>query len=126
MAAAFGNAMAKLAVLGQDTSHMIDCSEVIPVPKSLPVENSQSVYPAGFSNADVEQAVCILWSVSISLLTTSLVVCRTFPATFDASRPSHFCATCVSATLNLAIIALMNIALKNKFSYFGLMGFWGV
>ena len=57
MAFAFRNAMAKLAVLGQDTSHMIDCSEVIPEPKSLPLENSQSVFPPGFSNADVEQAV---------------------------------------------------------------------
>ncbi|KAF8274525.1 manganese dependent peroxidase 1 [Lactarius quietus] len=56
MADAFGNAMAKLAVLGQDTSNMIDCSEVIPVPKSLPFEHSQCVYPAGFSKADVEQA----------------------------------------------------------------------
>lgn len=61
-----------------------------------------------------------------SLLTTRLVVCRTFPATFDASRPSHPCATCVSAILNLAIIALMNIVLKIKFSYFGLMGCWGI
>ncbi|KAI9463641.1 manganese peroxidase 1 precursor [Lactarius psammicola] len=56
MADAFRNAMAKLAVLGQDTSQMIDCSEVIPEPKSLPAEHSQSVFPAGFSNADVEQA----------------------------------------------------------------------
>lgn len=54
MANAFRNAMAKLAVLGQDTSQMIDCSEVIPEPKPLPIEHSQSVYPAGFSNADVE------------------------------------------------------------------------
>jgi hypothetical protein len=57
MAESFGNAMAKLSVLGQDTSKMIDCSEVIPVPKSLPIENSQCVYPAGFSQGDVEQAV---------------------------------------------------------------------
>ena len=56
MAESFANAMAKLSVLGQDTSKMIDCSEVIPVPKSLPIEH-QCVYPAGFSQADVEQAV---------------------------------------------------------------------
>jgi hypothetical protein len=56
MAESFGNAMAKLSVLGQDTSKMIDCSEVIPMPKSLPIENSQCVYPAGFSQTDVEQA----------------------------------------------------------------------
>ena len=29
---AFAAAMAKLAVLGQDTSQMVDCSEVIPIP----------------------------------------------------------------------------------------------
>ncbi len=57
MVDAFSKAMAKLAVLGQDTSQMIDCSEVIPEPKSLPVEHSQCVFPAGFSNADVEQGV---------------------------------------------------------------------
>ena len=68
MAGAFSNAMAKLSVLGQDTSQMIDCSEVIPEPKSLPSENSQCVYPAGFSKADVEQAV--LYSlVQIDLVT---------------------------------------------------------
>jgi hypothetical protein len=68
MSVAFRNAMAKLAVLGQDTSQMIDCSEVIPEPKSLPVENSQSVYPTGYSSADVEQAV--LYSlVGIELVT---------------------------------------------------------
>ena len=32
MAASFRAAMAKLAVLGQDTSQMVDCSEVIPIP----------------------------------------------------------------------------------------------
>lgn len=61
----FANAMAKLSVLGQDTSKMIDCSDVIPMPKSLPTEHS-CVYPAGFSQADVEQAVLILLSTLIS------------------------------------------------------------
>ncbi|OBZ74831.1 hypothetical protein A0H81_05388 [Grifola frondosa] len=45
--------MAKLAVLGQDTTQMIDCSEVIPVP---PPPNSTAHFPAGLSNADVQQA----------------------------------------------------------------------
>ena len=49
--------MTKLAVLGQDTSNMIDCSEVIPGPKSLPVANSHSVFFPGFTNEDVDQAV---------------------------------------------------------------------
>lgn len=56
MSKAFKDAMAKLAVLGQDTSNMIDCSEVIPEPKPLPAANSQSVFPPGFTNADVDQA----------------------------------------------------------------------
>lgn len=49
--------MAKLAVLGQDISNMIDCSEVIPEPKPLPAANSHSVFPPGFTNSDVDQAV---------------------------------------------------------------------
>jgi cytochrome c peroxidase len=57
MSKAFRDAMAKLAVLGQDTSNMIDCSEVIPEPKPLPAANSHSVFPPGFSNVDVDQAV---------------------------------------------------------------------
>jgi hypothetical protein len=57
MSKAFRDAMAKLAVLGQDTSNMIDCSEVIPEPKPLPAANSHSVFPPGFTNADVDQAV---------------------------------------------------------------------
>ena len=73
MANAFGNAMAKLSVLGQDTSQLIDCSEVIPEPKSLPVEHSQCVYPAGFSNADVEQAV--LYSLICANVVTDYKYC---------------------------------------------------
>jgi hypothetical protein len=53
----YRDAMAKLAVLGQDTSNMIDCSEVIPEPLPLPAANTHSVFPAGFTNADVDQAV---------------------------------------------------------------------
>ena len=49
--------MAKLAVLGQDTSNMVDCSEVIPEPQPLPAANSHSVFPPGFTNADVDQSV---------------------------------------------------------------------
>jgi len=57
MAKAFGDAMAKLAILGQDPSYMVDCSEVIPQPKHLPAANRGSVFPPGFTNADVDQAV---------------------------------------------------------------------
>lgn len=56
MATAFGNAMAKLAFLGQDVGNMVDCSEVIPEPKPLPAANYRSVFPAGITIADVEQA----------------------------------------------------------------------
>lgn len=54
MASSFKAAMAKLAVLGQNTANMVDCSEVIPVP---PAFTGQAMFPAGLSAADVEQAV---------------------------------------------------------------------
>ncbi|KAH9993976.1 manganese peroxidase precursor [Russula vinacea] len=56
MTKAFADAMAKLAVVGQDTSNLIDCSEVIPEPKPLPAANCHSYFPPGFTNADVDQA----------------------------------------------------------------------
>ena len=57
MAQDFSDAMAKLAILGQDPSNMIDCSEVIPQPKPLPAPYRRSVFPPGFTNADVDNAV---------------------------------------------------------------------
>ncbi|VDC05885.1 unnamed protein product [Peniophora sp. CBMAI 1063] len=53
MMSSFAAAMAKLAVLGQDTGSMVDCSDVIPVPKPF---TGSATFPAGLSNADVEQA----------------------------------------------------------------------
>ncbi|VDB87793.1 unnamed protein product [Peniophora sp. CBMAI 1063] len=53
MMTSFSAAMAKLAVLGQDTSKMVDCSDVIPVPKTF---TKAATFPAGLSKADVEQA----------------------------------------------------------------------
>nr|AJK28608.1 manganese-dependent peroxidase [Peniophora incarnata] len=53
MMSSFAAAMAKLAVLGQDTSVMADCSDVLPRVK--PFTNA-ATFPAGLSNADVEQA----------------------------------------------------------------------
>jgi Fungal peroxidase extension region len=73
MANAFRDAMAKLAVLGQDISHMVDCSEVIPESKPLPAANCHSVYPAGITNADVEQAV-LLALVDVEPLTDHRLV----------------------------------------------------
>lgn len=45
--------MAKLAVLGQDISKMVDCSEVIPVPKA---NGAPAHFPAGITHNSVEQA----------------------------------------------------------------------
>lgn len=52
MVSKFTAAMAKMAVLGQDTKTLVDCSEVIPVPaKAL----SQVAHlPAGKSLSDIE------------------------------------------------------------------------
>ncbi|EMD32649.1 fungal class II heme-containing peroxidase [Gelatoporia subvermispora B] len=49
----FSAAMSTLAVIGQDTSQMVDCSDVIPVP---PPPQGTAHIPAGLSNADIEQA----------------------------------------------------------------------
>ena len=49
----FTKAMAKMAVLGQDPRRLIDCSEVIPVPKPF---TGSATFPAGLSNKDIEQA----------------------------------------------------------------------
>ncbi|EJD05363.1 manganese peroxidase 1 [Fomitiporia mediterranea MF3/22] len=50
----FQSAMAKMAVIGFDSSTLVDCSEVIPDPIA-PV-GSAAVFPAGTSQDDVEQA----------------------------------------------------------------------
>jgi hypothetical protein len=57
MAQDFSDAMAKLAILGQDPSNLIDCSEVIPQPEPLPTAYRRSVFPPGFTNADVDDSV---------------------------------------------------------------------
>ncbi|KAA1472888.1 manganese peroxidase 2 [Dentipellis sp. KUC8613] len=53
MQSAFKSAMAKLAVVGHNTADMVDCSEVIPAGKPV---TSTAHFPAGLSNADIEQA----------------------------------------------------------------------
>jgi len=53
MQSAFKAAMSKLAVVGQDASKLIDCSDVIPVPK--PVVGTPHL-PAGLTMNDIEQA----------------------------------------------------------------------
>jgi len=54
MSSSFKAAMAKMAIIGHSASNLIDCSEVIPVP--LPPVNKPATFPAGKSNADIEQA----------------------------------------------------------------------
>ncbi|KAI0785600.1 manganese-dependent peroxidase [Abortiporus biennis] len=50
---AFKAAYAKMIVLGQNTQNLIDCSDVVPVPKTL---NKAATFPAGLGIQDVEQA----------------------------------------------------------------------
>ncbi|PPQ72664.1 hypothetical protein CVT24_012642 [Panaeolus cyanescens] len=54
MTSSFASAMAKMQVLGQDTSKLIDCSDVIPVPQALASPHIK--YPASFSQANVQIA----------------------------------------------------------------------
>ncbi|KAI0745319.1 manganese peroxidase isozyme precursor [Earliella scabrosa] len=54
MVAKFEAVMAKMAVLGQNTKKLVDCSDVIPVPAS--VKLPPPTLPAGKSLADVEAA----------------------------------------------------------------------
>lgn len=56
MAKAFGDAMVKLSLLGQDKSKMVDCSEVIPRAKPL---RSKSYFPANLTVADLEKTVSL-------------------------------------------------------------------
>ncbi|KAA1474286.1 manganese peroxidase 2 [Dentipellis sp. KUC8613] len=53
MVTAFKSAMAKLAVTGQDTTSMVDCSELIPTP---PPPKGTAHLPAGLTHNDIEQA----------------------------------------------------------------------
>jgi len=56
MASSFQAAFAKMQVLGQDVSKMVDCSELIPVPPPLPAAAAQAFFPPGLNHNDVEQA----------------------------------------------------------------------
>ncbi|KAF8182198.1 Mn peroxidase MNP6 [Mycena galopus ATCC 62051] len=56
MALSFQQAFAKLQVVGQDVSKMVDCSDVIPVPPTLSASAAQAFFPPGLTINDVEQA----------------------------------------------------------------------
>ncbi|KAJ7236595.1 manganese peroxidase 3 [Mycena haematopus] len=49
----FRAAMAKLAIIGQNRANMVDCSDVIPIPRPV---TGKAHLPAGKSMADIEQA----------------------------------------------------------------------
>ncbi|KAH9483363.1 Versatile peroxidase VPL1 [Psilocybe cubensis] len=57
MAKAFGDAVFKLSLLGQDPRKMIDCSEVIP--KAIPFTGGPATFPPGKTIKDIEQAVSV-------------------------------------------------------------------
>ncbi|PSR99454.1 hypothetical protein PHLCEN_2v4133 [Hermanssonia centrifuga] len=52
MAASFKSAMAKLAVLGHNRNSLIDCSDVVPVPKAA--VKTPATFPATKTKADLE------------------------------------------------------------------------
>jgi cytochrome c peroxidase len=52
--AKFRAAMSKMAIIGHSRANMVDCSDVIPMPK--PLVGSPHL-PAGKTMADIEQAV---------------------------------------------------------------------
>lgn len=56
MTSSFAAAYAKLQVMGQDVSNMVDCSDVLPIPKPF---TGQATFPAGQNHNDVEQAVSL-------------------------------------------------------------------
>ena len=82
MVAKFEAVMAKMAVLGQNTKKLVDCSDVIPVPAS--VKLPPPTLPAGKSLADVEAAVSLAPSQrAVQKLTAAppliLVCCYSIP-----------------------------------------------
>ncbi|PPQ98451.1 hypothetical protein CVT24_004130 [Panaeolus cyanescens] len=90
MQAAFKAAMLKLSLLGQNQNKMIDCSDVIPVPKALPARTKPNL-PAGSSMNSVEQACA-----ASPFPALSADPCPSFVNTqlcFDTIRICHFHAS---------------------------------
>ncbi len=52
MVSKFNQAMSKLAVTGQNTMELVDCSETIPEPE--PLARMSATYPTGKSFSDVD------------------------------------------------------------------------
>jgi hypothetical protein len=113
MASTFQSAMAKMAVLGQDTSKMVDCSDVIPIPKALVGAQAQAMFPAGLNKADVEQAV--RWhfrdAVWCAWLTRSITVRGdAIPDASDRPGPGYLGRSCVR-TVTRSVCAQANAAI---------------
>ena len=78
---AFAAAFAKMQVLGNDVSQMVDCSEVLPIPPTTPVPAAH--LPAGKTMNDIEQAVSIHTYVVDVLTDACFIVChRPVPVSF--------------------------------------------
>ncbi|KAJ7617071.1 putative versatile peroxidase [Roridomyces roridus] len=56
MARAFQQSFAKMQILGQDASSLVDCSDVIPAPPALSASQQQAFFPPGLSIKDVQQS----------------------------------------------------------------------
>ncbi|KAJ7749962.1 manganese-dependent peroxidase [Mycena metata] len=56
MAKSFQAAFAKMQVVGQDVSKMVDCSDVIPEPPVLSTTAAQAFFPPGLSRSNIEQS----------------------------------------------------------------------
>lgn len=56
----FHDAMAKMQVLGQNTNKLIDCSDVVPVPKPF---NQNIKFPASFSKKDLQ--LTVIFSIAL-------------------------------------------------------------
>ncbi|KAI0031524.1 hypothetical protein K488DRAFT_86754 [Vararia minispora EC-137] len=57
----FREATQQLTVLGKDTSQLLDCSDLIPIPKPLP--DPMAYYLSGFGIEDVDRTCALPFSV---------------------------------------------------------------
>ena len=73
MAASFKAAMAKLAILGHSRSSLVDCSDVVPVPK--PAVKKPATFPASTGPKDLELSCALL---RFPTLTTDRECCLFF------------------------------------------------
>ncbi|KAJ7635384.1 manganese peroxidase 1 [Roridomyces roridus] len=54
MAQAFQQAFAKMQIIGQDASTLVDCSDVLPAPPALSASQAQAFFPPGLNISDVQ------------------------------------------------------------------------